>query len=358
MQEDNSIAALCHIERGSPVLVTGASGFTGSILTRKLVQAGLDVRALARPCSDLSALADLNIHWYRGEIFDKDIVADACREVRYIFHLAAAYRQAGFADQVYRDVHITGTLLLAEAALCSPHFRRFVHVSTVGVHGHIENPPADEDCPFSPGDIYQETKAEAEVRLRHFAKKSGLETTIIRPTAIYGPGDKRLLKVFKLAALPIFPLLGRGKCLYHLVHVEDLTNVLILAATHPAAAGEVFICGDREPISLEGMVQLIGATLGRQPLILRMPAWPFFLTADLCEAFCKPLGLSPPLYRRRVAFYTKDRAFDTHKLFSVLGYRPIYDPQRGLSETALWYIRAGWIRPKERHRLDAALNQR
>lgn len=329
---------------GAKVLVTGATGFTGQALTRQLVEAGAEVRAIARASSDLSPLSGLPVRWHRGDVFDPTIVREAMAGVEYVFHLAALFREARHGDEMYRKVHVESTRLLAETAAAAPGFRRFVHVSTMGVHGHIEHPPADENSPFRPGDIYQVTKAEAEQWLRGFAPGAGLPYAVIRPAAIYGPGDRRLLKVFKMAARGVFPLLGSGKCLYHLIHVEDLARGIRQAAAHPAAAGDVFICGDPEPVTLESMARTIAAALGRSVRIVRLPVGPVFLLADLCEAVCRPFGIEPPLYRRRVAFYTKDRAFDTRKIRERLGFSYRYTTEAGLRQTAEWYVKAGWIR--------------
>jgi nucleoside-diphosphate-sugar epimerase len=331
------------IGKGSTVLVTGATGFTGRVLTRKLANAGLAVCAIARHSSDLSPLEGLNIKWVRGDVFDADVVSEAMSGIDYVFHIAAAFRDPGIPDRAYHDVHVESTKKLADAALRNPGFKRFIHVSTVGVHGHVEDPPVDETGPFNPGDIYQETKAEAETWLHGFAKERQLPYTVIRPAAIYGPGDKRLLKVFKMATRPFFILLGRGKCLYHLIHVEDLTDAMLLAATEPRALGEAFICGSPECVTLEQMGGIVAAALGVKHRVIRLPAWPFFLAGDICEFVCRPLGIAPPIYRRRVAFFTKDRSFDTRKLRDVLGYKCKYTDEEGLRETALWYRENGWL---------------
>jgi len=332
-----------NLPAGTTVLVTGATGFTGSCLVRKLCALGVRVRAIARPQSHIEDLQDVPIQWFRGQVFDPATVAQAAENVDYFFHLAAAYREAKVSQETYRRVHVVSTQLLAQAARRNPRFQRFIHISTVGVHGHIENPPADENYPFDPGDPYQVTKAEAELWFRRFAAETGLPHTVLRPCAIYGPGDRRLLKLFRLAAGRFFPILGRGKRLYHLIHVEDLTNIMILAATHPAALGEVFIAGNPEPIELEEMGSIIADCYGRQLRVVRLPAWPFFLAAALCEGLCRPLRIEPPLYRRRVAFYTKDRAFNTSKLRTKLGYQYIFSNEEGLRQTARWYREQGWL---------------
>jgi len=118
---------------------------------------------------------------------------------------------------------------------------------------------------------------------------------------------------------------------------------LLLAATHPAALGEAFICGNPAAVTQERMGRIIAAALGRKCRVVRIPAGPVFLAADLCEAICKPLKLAPPLYRRRVAFFTKDRSFDTRKIRERLGFQPRYTDEEGLTLTARWYRAQGWL---------------
>lgn len=328
---------------GARVLVTGATGFTGSVLVRRLSEQGCHVRAIARHSANVGALKDLGIEWFRGNVYDTSVVKAATEGVQFIFHAATAYRVAGLPADEHRRVHETSTQLLVEAALQQPDFKRFVHISTVGVHGHVDNPPANEDTKFNPGDDYQKTKAEAELWLHAFARDKHLPYTVIRPAAIYGPGDRRLLKIFKLAIKPVFILLGYGKGLYHLIHVEDLVSGMLLAATHPAAQGEAFICGNPVAVTQADMGRIVCATLGKKCRILRLPAWPVFLAADLCELLCKPLKIAPPLYRRRVAFFTKDRSFDTSKIRDRLGFIPRFSDEEGLAQTARWYKEHGWL---------------
>ncbi len=336
---------ICQIPAGTPVLVTGATGFTGTVLTRKLVDAGLKVSAVARESSNIEPLADLDITWFRGDVFDEKIMRQAVSGQSYVFHVAAAFREAKSTEQDYWDVHVKSTQIICEEVLTNPNFERYIHISTIGVHGHIENPPATEEYPFSPGDGYQRTKLQAEEWLNAFAADKDFPYTIIRPAAIYGPGDKRLLKLFKMAMKPYFLLLGKGKCMYHLVHVDDLTNSFIIAATHPAALGETFISGANEPIAIADIAAIVAEHFSRKIKTIRLPIGPFFLAGDICEAICKPFKIEPPIYRRRVAFYSKDRNFDISKMRDVLGYTPRHGNKEGIIETADWYVEQGWLQP-------------
>ena len=174
--------------RGSSVLVTGATGFTGSLLTRRLVARGMRVTALARPGSRTAHLADVDVTWVRGEISEEALVAEAMRGQQYVFHLAAAYRRAGLSEAEYRRVHVTSTMRLAEQAARVAGFRRFVHVSTVGVHGSISDPPANELSPLRPGDAYQRTKAAAELWDSRFRRRGGSAVHDLTPVRDLRPG--------------------------------------------------------------------------------------------------------------------------------------------------------------------------
>lgn len=337
--------SICQIPPGTKVLITGATGFTGVVLARKLAQAGLEINAIARHSSNLEPLADLDIRWFRGDVFDGQVVKEAAQGADYIFHVAAAFREAKSSEEDYYNVHVKSTELLVKEALENNNFKRFIHISTIGVHGHIEDPGANEEYRFSPGDGYQRTKLQAEEWLMEFTKNNDFPYTIIRPAAIYGPGDRRLLKLFKMARKKYFPLLGKGKCYYHLVHVDDLTNSFIIAATSPEALGEVFISGNINPIPIAEIARIVARTLGGETKVIRLPITPFFWAADICEALCRPFHIEPPIYRRRVAFYSKDRMFDTSKLRNVLGYTPIHSNEDGIVETTNWYVSQGWLKP-------------
>jgi dihydroflavonol-4-reductase len=332
------------IPSGTPVLVTGATGFTGTVLTRKLAEAGLKVSAVARPSSKRDPLKDLDVQWFTGDVFDEHVISKATAGQEYIFHVAAAFRDPKSTGQDYWNVHVKSTQLLAREALKNPAFKRLVHFSTIGVHGHISAPPATEDSPFDPDDDYQRTKLEAEQWLKSHAEQHGLPYTVIRPAAIYGPGDKRLLKLFRMALKPVFLLLGRGNCMYHLVHVDDLTNATLVAATHPAAIGQAFIAAADEPCAIAEIAGIVAEHFDKKLRVVRLPIGPFFLAADICERVCRPLGIDPPLYRRRVAFYSKDRHFDVSKMKNVLGYRPRHSNREGILETARWYAEQGWLK--------------
>ena len=327
----------------SEVLVTGAAGYTGSFLVRKLVARGVSVRGLVRDTSDTTHLAHLPVRWLRGNVYDPALIREAVEGVSTIFHLATPYRRALASAREMHDVHVVSTQLLAYEATRTKTPPRFVHVSTVGVHGHIEEPPADESYPMQPRDDYQETKAQAEVWITEFGREEGLPVTVVRPAAIFGPGDRRLFKVFWMVAHRLVPVVGSGKHLYHLVHVDDLTDFMILVSKDLRAIGETYICGCERAISYQHFLKTIASQYGRSFSLVKLPAAPMLALADVCERVFCALRLNPPLYRRRVSFFLCDRSFNTHKMRSI-GFIPRRTIDAALRETAQWYVDHGWLR--------------
>ena len=324
------------------ILVTGGTGFTGHNLSKRLLRDGHQVRLLVRSKSRVSLDPQPNLEIQEGDIRDRLAVDKAVAGVEKIFNIAAMFRTASSVDQDYRDIHVEGTRHLLEAAL---RFQvgRFVHCSTVGVHGDVKVPPATEESPYAPADIYQRTKLEGELLAREFAAKNSLALSVVRPTAIYGPGDMRLLKLFKLAVKNITPVIGTGKIFYHMVYIDDLVQGFILASEVEAAIGEVFIIGGDENMILDDLLSVIARITDRPETKIHIPALPFQLAGSICEKICIPLGIEPPIYRRRVDFFTKSRSFDISKAKRILGYTPQYGLQEGLSKTAEWYKQQGLL---------------
>ena len=323
------------------VLVTGATGFSGSHLTRFLREKGDDVRVLVRPESRAAAAGLSGVEVVEGDVRDADAVDAAVRGVHRVYHLAALFRQAGFPDDVYRDVNVGGTRNVLEAA-ARHGVSRVVHCSTVGVLGHIANPPADETAPYNPGDVYQRTKLEGEQLALDFHRRHGLPVTVVRPAMIWGEGDRRMLKLFRGIARRRFVIVGDGKTVFHFVHIEDLCRGFVLAGDKDVAIGQVYIFAGAEPVRLDDLSQRIARCNGVPPPRLRVPAWPVQALGTIVESICVPLGIEPPIYRRRVDFFTKHRWFSIEKAREHLGYRPGRTLDEEIARISDWYRRHGW----------------
>jgi nucleoside-diphosphate-sugar epimerase len=323
------------------VLITGATGFTGGALAQKLVDQGNQVVALVRKTGNVDALKKLGVELAYGDITDRTAVLDAAKNCAIIYHIAAVYRTAGHPDSYYEDVNINGVQHIIDAAR-THNVSRTVHCSTIGVHGDIDDLPSNEDSPFNPGDIYQRTKLAGE-ELFATAMNEGLQGAIFRPGAIYGPGDMRLLKMFKQIKRGFFPLFGGGNNLYHLSYIDDLTDGIILCANHPSAIGQRFILCSNEYSSMKELGAIIAQELGVKEPSFAPPVGPLMLAAKLCETLCKPLGIEPPLHTRRVEFFIKSRAFDNTKARTLIKFEPKISTREGVKRTIKWYEDNGFL---------------
>jgi nucleoside-diphosphate-sugar epimerase len=326
------------------VLVTGATGFTGGHLARALAAAGHDVSALVRdragePAADL---ARAGITPVSGDLREASTLTAATAGVEVVYHLAAIYRQAGVSADTYRAVNALGPQLVVEAA-SRAGARRVVHCSTVGVHGDVERPPANEDAPLKPGDIYQETKLEGERLAQAAGARCGIEVTVARPSGIYGPGDRRLLRLFRGVARRRWFTLGGGEIYYHLTYIDDLVDGFRLLGEHPAAANRTYILAGGEVTTLNALVGLVAEGAGVPVPTRHLPVWPFWVAGALCEAVCVPLRIEPPIFRRRVDFFTKSRAFDITRARADVGFAPRVGLRDGIRRTLDWYRTHGWI---------------
>jgi nucleoside-diphosphate-sugar epimerase len=324
------------------VAVTGATGYTGGRLVTALLARGDDVRALARSASVTPGLRSSGAQVVEGDLRDAASLRRLCEGADAVIHVAAVYRTVGHTESYYRDINVGGTERLLEAAAAAG-LRRFVHTSTVGVHGHVISPPADESTPLAPGDVYQVTKAEADTLALEFGPRHGLPVTVVRPGAIYGPGETRLLKLFRAIARGRYAIVGTGRPFYHPVYIDDLVRGFLLALDRPGAAGEAFIIAGPRYVTQAELAALIARHSGGRVLPLRIPATPVVWAGILCEALCAPLGIEPPLHRRRVEFWTKSRAFSIEKARRLLGYVPQVDLDEGIERTVAWYRDAGWL---------------
>lgn len=322
-------------------LVTGASGFTGSRLANELAKRGYHVRALVRPSSDVGLLdqglldsGDIELVY--GDLRDPDAIDSAIRGVQYVYHIGALYRTAKHPDQTYWDVNVDGTRHVLRAS-AQHNVKRILHCSTIGVHGGVDEIPADEESPYSPSDIYQVTKLAGE-KLAQQAIRDGQPVSIVRPAGIYGPGDHRFLKLFSMVKSGRFIMFGSGETLMHMVFIDDLVSGMIQALEHHDGIGKTMILAGEEYVSLKNLVKLVADATTSPPPRWQLPIWPLMTAAMLCEAACKPLGIEPPLHRRRAAFFTKNRAFSIARAKQAIGYQPRICLATGLKRTAEWYL--------------------
>lgn len=325
------------------VLVTGGTGFTGKALVKRLLDDGHDVVAMDyKEGHKTDQLRSWGAEVLIGSVTDPEVVDRAMSGVDIVQHLAAAFRELNVPNSYYREVNVGGTKLVLDSAV-KAGVRKFVYCSTCGVHGNVDNPPAGEDAPINAADYYQQTKYDAEPLVKEYHAK-GLPSTILRPAAIYGPGDpERFYMIFRRVASGSFPMFGSGKTLYHPLYIDNLVDALVLAMDPERGAGEEFLIADEEYLSIEELVKKVGEAMQRDLKIRHYPILPLILAGHFFEIVCKPLRIAPPIFPRRVDWFRQNRAFSIDKAKRLLGYDPKVGIDEGLKRTFDWYRAEGLL---------------
>ncbi len=336
------------------VMITGATGFLGSNLAIALAKHGCQVQALVRSKKRARPLQKAGIDLFEGDLVHAKDVLNAARGAQIIFHIAALYRPAKYPDRIYRKVNVEGTRNIIRAArTCG--VQRLVHCSTVGVHGDVKSIPANEHSPFAPGDIYQKTKLEGEMLVQK-AISDGLPATVFRPVGIYGPGDLRFSKLFKIIYQGRFRMLGSGKAFYHLVYIDDLVRGAILCAVKPQAVGQTYILAGPQYTTIAQLTDSIADAFNKRHPVGHLPLLPVKISAAVCEKVFRSFGREPPLYRRRLDFFWKNRAFSIDRAAQELGYSPQISLPQGLQRTAAWYLDQGILNGRRPERTYVGLD--
>jgi nucleoside-diphosphate-sugar epimerase len=327
------------------MLITGGSGFIGSRLALEARKRGWELTVagqLNTPAERDRAqeLAAAGIQIEEGSLQDPAFAARLAARCQVVIHLAAAQHEANVPDQYFFDVNVTGTRTLLEAAKLAA-VKRFVYGSTIGVYGEYSGQALDENTPPRPMNVYGRSKLQAEEVVRSYGQS--LATSIVRISETYGPGDFRLLKLFRALERGRFVIIGDGLNRRQAIHVADLVRGLLLAAESPAATGETFVMAGQETMTTREMVQQVASAVGRRAPRRRLPLWPFLAAAVLFEWTLTPLGVQPPLHRRRLDFFRKSFVLSSAKARTVLDFTPAVPFAVGAVETANWYREKGYL---------------
>ena len=329
-------------DAGRTVLVTGATGFLGSSLARRLLSQGARVRVLARSPEKARPLADRGAQVLTGDITDRDAVRAAVDGAEVVYHLAGRLLAPGVPAQEYVRTHVEGTRLLLACCGNGSRPRRFVHCSTTGVLGETGDQPADEMAPIRPTNVYEATKAEAELAVRD-VWRSGFPAVIARPGLVYGPGDRHLLPFFRAVLDRRFRPIGRRPVWLHPIYIDDVTDALMRCGEHDGAAGECFHLAGRTPVSLADLASAIAGAGGT-----RLPAGHIPLLAARAVALAgdrlpADLRRSAPLTSSRLDFLTHSRMYDVRKAQRLLGFAAATDLRSGTAAAMAWYRRRGLL---------------
>ena len=323
----------------SRILITGATGFIGCELAQLARRAGHDVTAVSAINNDVESarskrLSAAGIQVLVISLEERAKLASALNGQDVVIHLAAAQHEAEASESHFRRVNVDGTRQLLGLAVAA-QVRRFVYGSTIGVYGAAADGVLDERSPLAPDNLYGRTKAEAEIVVREFGSK--IPVCIARISETYGPGDMRLLKLFRAVQRGRYLTIGNGRNQHQLIYVDDLNRGLLLAAESPDAVGATFVLAGAEMLTTDQMVAAVAAAVGKRGSPWHVPLWPFNLAAIVFERTMPPLGMRPLLHRRRLDFFRKSFRFSTAAAERLLGFRAAIGFADGARRTAEWY---------------------
>jgi dihydroflavonol-4-reductase len=328
------------------ILVTGGSGFIGSRLALLASQQdhALTVVTAVNNASERARCDELltaGVTVVEASLEDDNALRGALAGHDTVVHLAAAQHEAERPESYFHRVNVEGTRRLLELAR-GARVRRFVHGSTIGVYGSsASGSMLDERSPLSPDNAYGRTKAAAESVVRD--QHADMEYCIVRISETYGPGDMRLLKLFRGVLSGRYLTVGDGNNEHQLIYVDDLVQGLLAACVAPAANAATIVLAGTERLTTNAMVAAIGAAVGSRRRVRHAPLWPFLMLAYAMERTFAPLGLKPPLHRRRLDFFRKSFRFSPAAAEQLLGFRASTSFADGASRTAQWYRSRGLL---------------
>lgn len=320
---------------GISALVSGATGFLGGHLLIRLREKGFHVRALARPTSDIAGLVRSGVELSEGDVADRGSLRRAMAGRQLVFHTAGRVSDWGTRREFWQ-ANVEGTANVI-AACREAGVRRLVHVSSLTVLGLPRSGArVDETSPVDDAsrDFYTLSKIAGERLVREANGGGGLETVVIRPGVIWGPGDATIVP--RLAALlrrGRLVFIGRGANHLGLSHVENLSQGLILAALAPAAAGQTYHLTDGEEITARAAFCALAAVQGVAPPRFALPFPAAYALAAMMEWKSRTRGavVPPALTRYGVRLVACDCRYDNRKAQNELGYRPALTFRQGIA---------------------------
>jgi nucleoside-diphosphate-sugar epimerase len=301
------------------VAVTGASGFIGSNLTARLSARGDLVRPVPRP-------------------FDRPDLTESLRGCDVVVHLAGVI--AATRDEEYVAGNVDAARLVAEATHAAG--ARLVHISSLAAAGPAPpHAPRVEDDPPAPMTAYGRTKLAGERAIRAV---SGLRWTILRPGVVYGPRDRAVLALFRMAQSGMLPLVGRDTAAYTMIHVADLLRAIEAATDRADASGETLFVGHPEPVTARRLVEGIRDAAGGTAAIVRVPRPILWMAALAGDAVGVLRGTPVMINRRRYdELFAEGFVCRVDRLRDRLGVVAGIALRDGLAETARWYRSNGWL---------------
>jgi len=326
-------------------LVTGATGLLGSHIVEELIRRKLPVRVVVRPGSDASWLAAQDVEIVTGDVTDRGSLERACAGVMCVFHSAAKVGDWGpWAE--FQRVTIDGTQNLIDAAEAAG-VRRFVHVSSISVYGHVDGDGLvlDETAPLGVNlyrwSYYSRAKVAAEHLVWQAHHQGRIRATVIRPSWLYGPRDRatigRLVRAIREGKAR---LIGDGQNRLNVTYAGNVAEAAVLASMSDRAIGEAYNCSNDGVLTQAQYLNMIAEALGAPPVTKQVPYRLAHAAALGLECVGHLLRLrNPPMVTRYAVWLMGRRCFfDTTKVREHLNWRPRVSYEEGIPLTVRWYL--------------------
>jgi len=324
-------------------LVTGATGFIGSHLVDHLLRKGYAVRVLLRTTSDTVWLKDLPVETVTGDLFNREALRTAVRDVDYVYHSAGLTKAK--TTEGYFTANATGTqTLLAAVVEHAPRIRRFIHVSSQAAAGPSPDAtPITEDTPPRPITSYGRSKWESE-RACHRVMDM-IPVTIVRPPAVYGPRDRDVFEFFHTMSRGLQPMIGFHDKTVSLIHVTDLVRGFVMAGEHEAAKGRTYFITSGTVYGWREIGDVTREALGTRTLRVRIPVFGVYVVAAIAEALAA-FSAKPALINiEKARDMVQDRwTCDGTRAKQELGFEAAIPLPEGVRETVAWYRAKGWLK--------------
>lgn len=322
-------------------VVTGATGFVGLRLVDQLLERGHQVTALVRSLERARPLGDRGVRLVKGDLADNEAMAEAVRDQDVVLHLAALTGATN--EQEFLVANRDGTARIVDAAV-QAGVPRFVHISSAAAGGpaHVDQPRTGDNEVDAPVTGYGRSKLAAELEVR----SAPIAWSILRPPAVYGPGDvANFLAIFRAAKrFGVSPVFGDGSQQVSLIHVDDLAAAIIAAAENPVIDGGIYYVNHPEVVTSRKLVEAIGNAVGRRIRVMPMPHWVTRNALRLTGAWADVFNQKTILHADKVHEFVQPAwTGDPSRFIAATGWQPRFDTATGVADSAAWYRRAGLL---------------
>lgn len=326
------------------ILITGATGFIGSRLVKRLSEYNHEIYCLARRTSNIKKIEKYNITIIYGDLTDKNSLKVIPKDIEVVFHLAAyvdfsAISESAKSNMIRQNVNASENLFNAVTEENSK-LKKFIFFSSLAAMGFQRGVTVSNDTEPNPDTIYGESKYQAEKRLKELSKECDAELIILRPSLVYGIGDRSsdFLSSCKMIKKGVFPIFGSGKNIMSpFIFLDDLIEICMKFLEFRISG--TFICARDERFTIKEFVNTIASLLNIKKGFIPIPVFVGIILITPIEIICKLFNIPAPLNRRRVVDLSVDRLFsDIHKdLKNAINYVPEHNLIEGSKSAINWY---------------------